>query len=46
MEGTWAVWREAHNLLRRQDVHRKDKDQSREGQAAGVRDRGYREASS
>lgn len=30
--------REAHNLLRRQDIH---KGQAREGQAAGVRARGY-----
>lgn len=36
--------REAHNLLRK-DIHRKDKDQAREGQATGVRDRGYRKAS-
>lgn len=29
------------HLLRRQDIQRKDKNQSREGQAAGVTDKGY-----
>jgi hypothetical protein len=32
------MYREAHNLLRKQDSHRKDKDQARKRQATGVRD--------
>lgn len=39
MEGARAVHREPRNLLRRQDIHRKDKDWARERQAVGVRDR-------
>lgn len=30
--------REPHNLLRRQDIHRKDENRAREGQAVEVRD--------
>lgn len=39
------MWTEAHSLLRRQDIHRKDKNQLRDGQAAGVTGKGYRKAS-